>query len=188
MTDINNVPAKRGRPRKDTGELEVDSIDDTKVAPSEAAPIAAKAVEEQDEYQIEVIKDYYGKVDVFYLSKKDPRFEYRFLRDDFKNLSVKTGNLLFQKGGWELVNRTHLKSIGIQERFISADGFYRVGDTILARIPKELFIEKEKVKLDAAQAPMKAVRKLLKEGDPSASVGMHESLKGIQTAEQMGMK
>lgn len=188
MTDINNVPVKRGRPRKNTCELEVSSIDDTEVTPSEAVPIAAKAVEEQDEYQIEVIKDYYGKVDVFYLSKKDPRFEYRFLRDDFKNLSIKTGNLLFQKGGWELVNRVHLKSIGIQERFISADGFYRVGDTILSRMPKELFIEKEKVKQYASQAPIKAVKKLLKEGDPSAGAGMHETMKGIQTAEQLGMK
>lgn len=51
------------------------------------------------DYNVEIVRDYYGHVDPFYLSKKDPNYVYRFLRDEHKNISIKTGNLLFQKGG-----------------------------------------------------------------------------------------
>ena len=145
-------------------------------------------VETKDLYNIEVIRDYYGQIDPFYLTKKDPEFEYRFLRADDKNLSIKTGNLLFQKGGWQLCSKEHLLKLGIQERFISPDGLYRVGDTVLARMPKKLFEEKEKQKVESAKTPMASVRRMVKDGDPSkGGKEIHETMKGIQTKKQLGM-
>lgn len=140
------------------------------------------------EYQIEVIRDYYGNVDPTYLSKKDPRYQYRFLRDEHTNLTIKTSNLLLQKGGWQLCDRIHLKRLGIKEREISPDGFLRRGGLILAFMPVELFKDKEKYKTDQANARMKDVERLLKKGDPSVGgKGMHDSMKGIQTAKDLGM-
>lgn len=143
---------------------------------------------EKDEYKVEVIKDWYGRVDPFYLSKKDPKYTYRFLRAEDKNLSIKTGNLLFQKGGWQIVPREHLVSIGIAERYIRADGVYRVGDTVLARIPKDLYNEKLKYKDKRAKEPMEAVTRLIDKGDTrSGGKEIHDSMKGIQTKKDLGM-
>ena len=154
-----------------------------------AEPVDAPIVEDPtDKYSVEVVRDYYGKVDPFYLSKKDPNYEYRFLYDNPKNLSLKTGNMLFQKGGWQIVPRDHLKKLGIKEREISPDGVCRRGDTILARIPKELFLEKEKYKKEQAMAPMKTVKRLVEKGDKeTGGKGMHESMRGIETQKQLGM-
>lgn len=150
--------------------------------------VAVQVAPKKDEYTLEVIKDYDGKIDPFYLSAKDPDYEYRFLRDDRKNLSMKTSNMLFQKGGWQIVPREHLPKIGIKDAFISPDGLYRVGDTILARIPKSLFLEKQKQKEANAQAPMDAIKRVEKEGDPSeGGVDIHRSMKGIQTQEKLRM-
>ena len=142
-----------------------------------------------DDYNVEVIKDYYGRVDVYHLSKKDPNYEYRFLRDEAKNLSIKTGNMLFQSGGWQICSRDHLLKIGVAERFISPDGVYRVGENILARMPKKLYAEKEAEKVKRANAPMNALQRKLKHGDKSAehSTSLHPTLRGIETAEALGM-
>ncbi len=140
------------------------------------------------EYNVEIIRDYYGNVDPFYLSKKNPEYAYRFLRDEHKNLSIKTGNLLFQKGGWQICPRQHLESLGIKPSEISPDGMLRRGDTILAFMPMKLYEEKEKYKFEKANEPMNAIKRLVKEGD--SSVGgkeMHETMKGIQTQKQLGM-
>lgn len=146
----------------------------------------------KDDYNVEIIRDYYGNVDPFYLSQKDPNFEYRFLRDDSKsggkNISIKTGNLLFQKGGWQICPRNHLLKIGIKERELSPDNLLRRGDTILAFIPKDLFKEKQQEKIKRANEPMNAIKRLVKKGD--ASIGgkdIHETMKGIQTKEKLGM-
>lgn len=149
-----------------------------------------KAVEdEKDVYTIEIIRDPDSKVDPFILSKKDPNYEYRFLRDDFKNISLKTTNLLFQKGGWQICNKAHLQKLGLPERMISPDGLYRVGDTILARIPKKLYEEKFAFKKQQANAPINAIKRLVEKGDPQAGgVGnVHKSMKGFQTKEQLKM-
>lgn len=145
-------------------------------------------VDDKDEYNIQVITDYDGKVDVFYLSQKDPNYEYRYLRDEFKSLSVKTSNQLFSKGGWQIVPREHLRKIGIQERFISPDGMYRVGDLILARMPKELYAKKEEYKVKKANEPMDAIKRLQKEGDRSLAGLGHSNMRGIETAEKLGFK
>lgn len=139
------------------------------------------------EYKIEVIKDYHGNVDVFYLPKKDPRYEYSFLRADDKNLSMKTGNMLFQGGGWQLCDKPHLLRIGIEDRFISPDGLHRRGDLVLAFIPKHLFAEKRADKAKKALALESAVDSRIA-GGSSEGGGIHESMKGLQTQEQLGLK
>ena len=139
------------------------------------------------DYTIEVIKDYYGKADVFYLPERDPRYVYRFLRDERKNLSEKTGALLFQKGGWQICKKEHLIKIGVKEEYVAADGVYHVGDTILTFMPKGLYEEKAKVKETEANAPINAIKRLVSEGDPSISGVGHKDMKGIQTKKDLGM-
>jgi len=171
-----------GRPKK---EVPVD-INETA---TEKTPVAVEPNDE--EYNINIISDYYGAVDPFYLSDKDPRYVYRFLRADDKNLSIKTSNLLHEKGGWQVVGSGHAKRLGIADEYIKKDdklgpdGAYRVGDTILAFMPKELYAKKEKVKQEKANAPLKAVDRLLKEGDPSAGKGIHNSLEGLKPEKEL---
>lgn len=133
------------------------------------------------DYNAEILRDYDGKVDPFYLSKKDPDFEYRFLREERKNLNLKTSNLLLQKGGWQICPKQHLLRIGLKESEISADGMYRVGDQILAFIPKKLFDEKEKYKREQTNNPMNMINRLLKKGDSSVGRDIHNSMRGLQT-------
>ena len=139
------------------------------------------------EYTIEVVKDFDGTVDVFYLSAKDPNFEYRFLRDDPKNINIKTTNLLFQKGGWQICPKEHLLRVGLKDKDFAPDGLLRRGDQILAFMPKALFKEKEVQKLKDATEPIKAVKRLVEKGDPAAGAGIHETMKGIQTKKQLNM-
>ena len=185
MDNLKKVPTNIENQSKETSALPAmesapSSVQDISVA-VQVAPV-------KDEYTLEVIKDYDGKIDPFYLSAKDPDYEYRFLRDDRKNLSMKTGNMLFQKGGWQIVPREHLPKIGVKDAFISPDGLYRVGDLILARMPKSLFLDKQKQKEKDAQAPMDAIKRVEKEGDPSVGgTDVHGSMKGIQTQKKLGM-
>lgn len=148
-----------------------------------------KAGQADDDYDIDIVRDYHGAVDVFHLSNKDPNYQYRFIRDDQKNIRQKTSNLLEFKGGWQIVPRKHLVEVmKMPDRDISPDGVCRRGDTILCRMPKELFKEKEAAKLKKANAPMDAIDRMLKEGDPNVGgTSMHPSMKGIQTGDKMRM-
>ena len=146
---------------------------------------------EDKEYTLEVIKDYDGKIDPFYLSNKDPEYEYRFLRDDPKNINIKTSNMLFQKGGWQICPKTHCVRIGVKDTEISPDGLCRRGDQILAFMPKKLFREKQEQKWKEANDPMDAITKMIGEGDPNnpSLVGLgHDTQRGIQTQRDLGMK
>ena len=145
-----------------------------------------------DDYTATIVEDYDGKIDPFFLPKKDPNYAYRFLRADDKNLSLKTGNLLFQKGGWQICPRKHLEKIGIKESFISKDklapdGMCRRGDTVLAFMPKELFLKKEAYKEKEASAPVDAIERMIKKGDDSVRGVGHKDMRGLQTQKQMGM-
>lgn len=140
-----------------------------------------------EEYKIEVIKDYHGNVDIFYLPKKDPRYEYRFLRADDKNLTMSTGNMLFQGGGWQLCTRDHLVRIGIEDRYISPDGFHRRGDLILAFIPKHLYAEKRAHEDKKAKDQITTIEDRMKRGF-SDGAEIHESMKGIQTQKDLGIE
>ena len=185
MDDLNKVPGRRGRPKKE----ETVAINENVPADTvqqEAIPQAKEA--NTPEYNIEVIRDYYGAVDPFYLSKKNPEYEYRFLRDDHKNLSLKTTNMLFQKGGWQMVDRKHALTLGLNERDISPDGLVRRGDTVLAFMPKKFYEEKDEYSRKKANEPISMVKRMVKDGD--ASIGgkeIHQTMKGIQTQKQLGM-
>ena len=151
-----------------------------------AKEVLEKEQVKTEEYSLEIVRDYYGNVDPFYLSKKDPEYAYRFLRDDHKNLNLKTGNMLFQKGGWQITPKAHLLKLGIKESDIAPDGLLRRGDQILAFMPKKIFEEKQKHKAEQAKNPSKMINRLLKEGDPNTGgKGLHESMKGIQTQEAL---
>ncbi len=187
----------RGIPNKkaDDHSAKVDSVEKemmgTAVAEPEMVitPIPGAVVEKpvDPEYKIEVIKDYHGNVDIFYLPKKDPRYEYSFLRADDKNLSLKTSNALFDGGGWQLCGREHLQRIGIEDRFISADGLHRRGDLVLSFIPKHLYKEKLAFNANKNKSIESAVEQRIAKGS-SEGQGIHESMKGIQTQEQLGLK
>ncbi len=157
------------------------------VAVAEAPQEVKKA--EKSDYTLNIIEDYSGQIDVFH-TNKDPQYEYRFLRDEFKNMSMKTGNVLFQKGGWQVCDRKHLVRLGYKGTDISPDGYRRVGDTILAFMPKELFKKKEEAKRKKANAPIDAIKRRYKKGVSSQEMGgdgVHDSFKGFQTASQLGM-
>jgi hypothetical protein len=141
-----------------------------------------------EDYNLEIVRDYYGNVDPFYLSKKDPNYAYRFLRDEHKNIAHKTGNLLYQKGGWQICPREHLLKLGIKETDLSPDKLLRRGDQILAFMPKKLFDEKKKYKMEQAKLPMANVDRVLKHGDhATGGKEIHETMKGIQTKKELGM-
>lgn len=187
----------RGRPKnKIAEELEQGITGETKAGAATAVvdnpiqlPKDGSFVD--DEYKITVIKDYDGKVDNFYLSKKDPKYEYRYLADNQQNLSRRTGNMLFQGEGWQLCGREHLKRLGIENEFISPDGFYRMGDLILAFIPKELYRQKIAHKEEKALTQNQSIERLMNEGDVGGMFGVgtiHKTMKGLQTQEQLGLK
>ena len=161
----------------------------TKKVKNPYEPNIQKYVKERkgdDEYNLEIIKDYDGSVDLFYLNKKDPNYEYRFLRADDKNLSTKTTGLIGHKGGWQLVPKSHLLRIGIKESEL-LDGLYRIGDTVLAFMPKELFKKKLKLKKEQADAPMRAVRRMMKEGTDDAELkAIGTRMKGLQPEKDLG--
>jgi len=148
-----------------------------------------KAQASYDEYNATIIRDYDNKVDDFYLSKKDPDFEYRFLRDDTDNLSLKTSNQLFNKGGWQICPCEHLTRIGLNPKIdISPDGLCRRGRMVLAFMPKKLYLEKEQYRKKKATDSMKAISQRLKYGDKTVGGSdIHDSMRGIQHAEDLGM-
>ena len=134
----------------------------------------------QDEYNINVISDYDGKVDLLHLPNPDPKYAYRYLRVDEKNMSIKTGNLLLKKGGWQVVGKDHLLRIGIDETLIAPDGAYRLGkDLILAFMPRELYEKKQEYKQKEANEPIDYYRKVYEKGD---------SGRGLQTGKALGFK
>jgi len=144
----------------------------------------------EDAYDLQVILDYDGKIDVTYLEKKDPAYAYHYLNTRPENLAKKTSNLLFQGGGWQIVPREHcLNKLGIKPEQLAADGSYRVGvDLVLARMPRELNEKLKAYKNKEAQAPMKAVNRMLDKGTKDLKGYGHESIRGIETAHDLGMK
>lgn len=153
-------------------------------------PLADKLTETRvvkDEYTANIVYDYDGVVDLFYLNEQDRNFEYRFLRADEKNLSIKTSNALFDRGGWQICPKEHLLRIGMKESSLSPDGMCRRGDTVLAFMPKDIHKKKEEYKRKKANEPMGALKRLLKDGDKTVGSSIHRSLRGIQHAEDLGM-
>ena len=179
-------------PKKDTKEDKVKeavaSMEKLKEAPvQETSKLGDKDYNKEDaEYKVSVIEDYYGAVDVLHLNREDPRYKYRWLNEKPENLTVKTSNVLADKGGWQLCPRKHLvDNLGIDSRKVSADGLYRAGsDLVLAFMPKELHQKKEEFKKRRSNERMSGVDQRLKKGDPS----VEREHGGLQTAKQLGLK
>jgi hypothetical protein len=130
------------------------------VSISKENPEAKGSNEFGDEYTMEVIADNEPGADLFRIPSKDPKFEYRYLRDDTTNMNIKTSNLLYLKGGWQVVPVAHLLRIGFKKEFLQPDGSYKVGELVLAFMPKELFLKKMKEetrKRDGAMAGVQAI-------------------------------
>lgn len=170
----------------------MENIKNVPTVPKEKEQPKQQTTEKYDDYTIEIVQDNDAVVDPFYLPNKDPRYEYRFIRADEKNISIKTSNLLHFKGGWQLPPRKHLLKIGLSDTLISKDklapdGLCRRGDTVLAFMPKELYEKKVAHKLKKANEPVDAIKRLIGKGDPSVAGVGHKDMKGLQTKEQMKM-
>lgn len=131
-----------------------------------------------DEYTMEVIADNEPGADQFRIPNKDPKFEYRYLRDDKTNMGVKTSNLLYMKGGWQIVPTSHLMKIGFKKENLQPDGSYKVGELILAFMPKKYFdmkMLKDKKTRDEAmsdvQSLMSGKSRIKQEGVVGISTG-----------------
>ena len=186
--------SKKALPKDNVLGVEVKPILEEQIV--EVKPLADKVqagkveTQEEDYYDASVILDYDGRADPFFLEKKDPAYKYRYLNTNQTNLAKKTSNLLHQGGGWQIVPRKHLIDVlQIKESFISAQNDYRVGnDLVLARMPIELYAKKEAQKIKEANAPMTAVdNRLAGKANELEGYG-HDSIKGIQTKEQLGLK
>lgn len=186
MIDNTGNNPTRGRPPKVSVDSLGHGITPSNSSEAKGADLPAEKHFKDDGYNINIVRDFDGKIDIFYLNKTDPKFKYRWLRDDPKNLTLKRGNILQQKGGWQLCPREHLLKLEISEKEISGDGLYRRGDTVLARIPIELYNEKEEYRNKQANEQLSAIERLLKEGDPNeGGKDIHETMKGIQTKEAL---
>lgn len=123
------------------------------------------------EYTIQVIADNGVNIDPTILPKKDPNFEYYFIRDDHKNIAKKTSALLYQMGGWQIVPKEHsVNKLGIDAKMLAADGSYRIGELILTFMPKRLYAQKKAEEQRKTNERMGAVNRMLQEGDPEAGI------------------
>jgi len=153
-----------------------------------ATSVPSHLIQTKDEYNVEIIMDFDGKIDPFFLEHKDPKYKYRFLNEEGKNIAMKTSNLLFQKGGWQIVPRDHLVNVlKIPENLIHKDGVYRVGsEMVLARMPVELYEKKEEYKRKEVEDRTNRIKKLAEEGDSSLAGIGHENMKGLQPKNKLG--
>lgn len=182
----------RGRPKKILEEIDNEMQGGLATEPqtdevviSQEPPAKVEGSNEfGDEYTMEVIADNEPGADIFRIPSKDTNFEYRFLKDTKENMSVKTSNLLFLKGGWQVCPVKHLLRIGISKDLLHPDGSFRVGELILAFMPKELFVKKQKEDRRKANAAMAGVKRLVEEGD-STKVNIKD-VNGIQPGRMDG--
>jgi hypothetical protein len=178
-----------GRPRK-IKEQEIEQEMNSNVAvldkPKDGEITIAKEVPKEvktshefgDEYTLEVVSDNEPGADIMRIPNKDPNFEYRFLRDTKENMSIKTSNLLLMKGGWQICPVSHLVRIGIKKDLLHPDGSYRVGELILAFMPKKLFEKKSLKDRERADSAMSGVQRLV-DGETRINVpGVHGISKG----------
>lgn len=175
-----------GRPKKNIAQIEKEIEQEMTGAGSGTTvnPLATVAIldktedvigsnefNDTSEYTIQVIADNGVNIDPTILPKKDPNFEYYFIRDDHKNISKKTSALLYQMGGWQIVPKEHsVKKCGISEKMLAADGSYRVGELILTFMPKSLYAKKKAEEARKTNERMGAVNRMLQEGDPNAGI------------------
>lgn len=148
--------------------------------------VGSNEFNDTSEYTIQVIADNGVNIDPTILPKKDPNFEYYFIRDDHKNISKKTSALLYQMGGWQIVPKEHaVKKCGISEKMLAADGSYRVGELILTFMPKVLYAKKKAEEARKTNERTDAVNRILQEGTPEIG-SPHKDMLGIQAGKMDG--
>lgn len=146
----------------------------------------ANEFNDSPEYTLQVNFDNSMSVDPTMLPKKDPNCEYRFLRDEPKNLAKKTSALIFHMGGWQIVPKEHaVKKCGIDEKMLAPDGSYRAGELVLAFMPKKYYLMKKADEQRKTNARMDSVNRLLQEGSPETGAP-HGSMLGIQAGKMDG--
>lgn len=155
--------AKRNREKKTLKDIE-DIEQEVTGGVAVKEPTVRKPNEFNDEYTLQVDADYDPTADIFRIPKKDPSFEYRYLRDDPERLSITTTSLLHQQGGWQLVPKTHLQKIGFNGRDISEDGFRRIGKHILAFMPIAYYQKKVAGKQAKSNARTADIRRNISDG------------------------
>lgn len=159
---LKNIDDEMGNTGEQT-EVGIDEVKVSKIPPAEVQG----SNEFGDEYTMQVISDNEPGADIFRIPNKDPNFEYRFLKDSKENMSVKTSNLLLLKGGWQVCPLKHLERIGIRKDLLHPDGSFRVGELILAFMPKAHFNKKMAEDRRKSNAAMAGVKRLVEEGDTS---------------------
>lgn len=156
----------------DIQEIKVGEVQISKAAPTKLVG----SNEFGNEYTMEVISDNEPGADIFRVPNKDPKFEYRFIRDDKDNMSVKTSNLLLSKGGWQIVPTSHLvNKLKLDKSILQPDGSYKVGSMFLAFMPKVLFEKKMAEDRRKSASAMAGVQRLL---DGETRINMKD-VKGI---------
>lgn len=131
-----------------------------------------------NEYTMEVISDNEPGADLFRIPNPDPKFAYRFLRDDKTNMNIKTSNLLYLKGGWQVCPTSHLLRIGFKKDILQPDGSHKVGELILAFMPKALFDKKMKNEQGKADKAMSGVQAIVNGKSRINQEGVHGISKG----------
>lgn len=173
-----------GRPRKNL-EQEIENeagLSGIAVLEEPKAMKPKAANEFENEYTLKVDADYDPTADLFRIPKKDPNFEYRYLRDDSERISITTSTLLYQKGGWQLAPKAHSLRIGFSESDLSDDGFRRIGKHILAFMPKSLFEKKVAAKTAKTNARTGEIKRLVEQGITTiGGQDMHKTMRGIRS-------
>lgn len=158
----NAQKAKENREKK--MQQDIDSIED-EVKGSVVMVAKPKAANEfESDYTLQIDADYDPTADIFRIPKRDPSFQYRYLRDDQERLSIATSTLLHQMGGWQLCPKRHLEKIGFSGRDISEDGFRRIGKHILAFMPMDFYLKKVAGKQRKTNARTAVIRRNINRG------------------------
>lgn len=183
------------RPKKNIEEIEKEIMQAPVVEEQQATVSVLEAPQDVEgsnefndtpEYTLQVIADNGVNIDPTILPKKDPNFEYYFIRDDNKNIAKKTSALLYQMGGWQIVPKGHLvNKCGISEKMLAPDGSYRVGELILAFMPKKLYAKKKAEESRRTNERMQAVNRIVQEGTPDVG-SPHPDMLGIQAGKMDG--
>lgn len=181
-----------GRPKKNIDQIEKEIMSEARIGEQLSQDLAVtvedapQGVEDSNkfndtsEYTIQIVADNGVNVDPTTLPKKDPNFEYRFIRDEHKNIAKKTSALLYQMGGWQIVPKEHsVKKCGIDEKMLAPDGSYRAGELILAFMPKKYYLMKKAEEQRRTDARMQSVNRLVQEGSPDVG-SPHPDMLGIQ--------
>lgn len=170
------------------GPVDIAVIDPEKIKPETNKHIKAPKPAANDlpeEYTLQVDQDYDQRGDVFRIPAPDTRYQYRWLNSSEKNLALKRTSLLFRYGGWQLATAAHGSRIGRGDT-ASADDHCRIGDHILAFMPKDLYEKKLAAKKAASDAQIDDINRRTKADQSVGGSDTHSSMKGLRRGKMDG--